>query len=703
MNLKIKNITKSPFYDGLFFRFWLFGVLVFLFFQFIRIGTLFLIGWNFNWNDFLKIIQGGIKMDISTTSYLLGYFGSLIGLIRITIVNNAKRLLKLILVINTAIIIILLLVLIADVFLLKYWGSRVNSQALSYLKYPEQAMKASLSEGIFISAVIGIVLLVLGIYIWTLKIADQLKKILKQRKFSIKSLAYSLISICLLILGARGGWSKVPLQISEAFEFQNENNLNNQLSLNSIWNFIHQVMNEDQLPEVEHITQLNWSNYRDPFNEDSQVNIPQKGKINIPIQMGNDSKPNIYLFILEGVSAEVSAYFSHSKLNATPKLDELAQKGWGFKQAFACGDRTDKGLATILTGWPGQPWQSILNYPDKYRNLPTIAKSFNSQGYQTNFYYGGNSRFANMHDFLMSAGVKEIVDESVIDQFDLNFLRNKGSISLNTWTYYHKFSSVNSAESGKNNKLEFDNQVNKSRLKGNWGYFDPVLFDVLCKFAPKLNRNKKPGFNIILTSSTHEPYDINPIFKNKIDYKTELEKYIQSVKILDESLYQCIKKIESSDKNAVFIIVSDHGKYLNDANTMFGQRNFFHIPLIFYGNSINKLQSNISSFALGDVKARITEKVVSQTDIVRSLEFLIFKNRIGQNQQSFIYSRNVFNTQHPNNAWFNMYGVMGMIEPNETNWLSTDKKALENEIPWNSKDSAILHRGRKIILDFFSL
>ena len=142
---------------------------------------------------------------------------------------------------------------------------------------------------------------------------------------------------------------------------------------------------------------------------------------------------------------------------------------------------------------------------------------------------------------------------------------------------------------------------------------------------------------------------------------------------------------------------------MNDANTMFGQRNFFHIPLIFYGNSINKLQSNISSFALGDVKARITEKVVSQTDIVRSLEFLIFKNRIGQNQQSFIYSRNVFNTQHPNNAWFNMYGVMGMIEPNETNWLSTDKKALENEIPWNSKDSAILHRGRKIILDFFSL
>lgn len=725
MNLSLKNITKSPLYDGLFFRFWCFGGGIFITFQFLRILTLFLIGWDFNWDDFLKIILGGIKMDISTTSYLLGYLGTIIGLIRISIIKSAKRFLKLIIALNTIVFIVLISVVIADIFLLKYWGSRINSQALAYLKFPIQALKSSLSEGIFISVIIGLILLVLGIYIWSLRISKELHKFLSKSKLSIKSGVYLLITIAIIVLGARGGWSKVPLQISEAFEFQNQNNLNNQLSLNSIWNFIHQILNEDQHPDIEYITQQNWPDYSDPFEVNTQENIPKnkeknsnhKVEFSHPI-FAENSKPNVYLFILEGVSAEVSGYFSNSKTNATPKIDELASAGWGFKQAFACGDRTDKGLATILTGWPGQPWQSILNYPEKYRKLPSIVKTLSRAGYKSNFYYGGNSQFANMKDFLLSIGVENIIDEREIDKMELSFVKKQSSICFKTWQHFNRNISRNNLNNlqrfaSKNSHRvtqESQKAMSEINLGGNWGYYDPLLFDVLMQHANKIKRSKQPSFNIVLTSSTHEPYDINEQFIKKGSDKSknltsnpDIEKYIQAVRILDESIYQCIKSILTVDKNALFVIVSDHGKYLNDANTMYGQRNFFHIPLIFYSNSINKMNSHSTRYVSWDDKSYGTNQVVSQTDVAKSLEYLILNNNKSFPRQEFQYSSNVFDKKHLPKAWFTMYGVMGIVEPNETNWLSTDKKALESELPWNSKDSAIIHRGRRIILDFFSL
>ena len=725
MNLSLKNITKSPLYDGLFFRFWCFGGGIFITFQFLRILTLFLIGWDFNWDDFWKIIQGGIKMDISTTSYLLGYLGSIIGLIRISIIKSAKRSLKLIIALNTIVSIVLISVVIADIFLLKYWGSRINTQALAYLKFPIQALKSSLSEGIFISVIIGLIFLVLGIYIWSLRISKELHKFLNKTKLSIKSGVYLLITIAIIVVGARGGWSKVPLQISEAFEFQNQNNLNNQLSLNSIWNFIHQILNEDQHPDVEFITKLNWPDYTDPFEIKIQDNIPnnqdnilynqEKIRNSLFIQK---TKPNVYLFILEGVSAEVSYYFSKSRINATPKMDMIASEGWGFKQAFACGDRTDKGLATILTGWPGQPWQSILNYPEKYRNLPSIVKTLSKVGYQSNFYYGGNSQFANMKDFLLSTGVENIVDERVIDEMELSFVKKESSICFKTWQRFNRNNSRNDSNfhqrfASKNTHRvtqESQEAMSSINLSGNWGYYDPLLFDVLMQHANKIKLSKQPSFNIVLTSSTHEPYDINEQFFKKVRDKSknlsssqDVEKYIQSVRILDESIYQCIKSILTVDADALFVIVSDHGKYLNDANTIYGQRNFFHIPLIFYSNSINKMNSHSTRYFSWDDKSDGTNQVVSQTDLAKSLEYLILNDNKSFPRQEFQYSSNVFDKQHPQKAWFTMYGVMGIVEPNETNWLSTDKKALESELPWNSKDSAIIHRGRRIILDFFSL
>lgn len=719
MILNIQNITKSPLYNGLFFRFWGIGVLIFMFFQLYRGLTLWIIGWEFDSDQLWKIFQGGIKMDWSTTSYIMSYIFSMLGLIWLTIAKSLKRIFRLLIIINVILLIGITGIFIADIFLLKHWGSRINSQAIAFLKYPIEALKASLSTVEIISISLGLLLLGFSCYLFIIKSENAIKRFSKKIKNTLSNWVYLILTLGMLVIGIRGGTSKVPLQISEAFVFAGDSELNNQLTLNSLWNAIFQLTNKQKHPEIDHIIQFNgnnrlWYNYKGIYDSDpNQIVESNDGKQNSSNALSDN--PNIYLFVLEGVSAEVSKYFSDSEINATPYIDELAQNGMGFKKAFACGDRTDKGIATILSGWPGQPWQSILNYPDKYNKLPSIIKSAKKNGYVSTFYYGGNSKFANMQDYLIQMGVDKITDESEMNQLNMEFIYSKSSISNQV---FNAFELNVVSETIKNDKKSRQSDVsvqkttsNSFDLKGNWGYFDPVVMDVLQMKTNQTSgilhnskyKHSKPQFNIILTSSTHEPYDINQFLINrksipnkKIRHK-ETQNYILSVRILDRSIYSCIKKIQSSDPDALFILVSDHGKYLNTTETKFGQRNFFHIPLIFYGKPIDQIRKSINSHEIDN----LINRVVSQTDIAATIEGLLFQKRY-KNQQ-FKYSRNIFNNFNSGLSWFSMYGVMGIIEKDATYWLSTDKKSQELEKPWNHRDSMVIFMGKKIISDFFSL
>jgi hypothetical protein len=66
------------------------------------------------------------------------------------------------------------------------------------------------------------------------------------------------------------------------------------------------------------------------------------------------------------------------------------------------------------------------------------------------------------------------------------------------------------------------------------------------------------------------------------------------------------------------------------------------------------------------------------------------------------YSRSIFRNNHPNNAFFNMVQVGGLISKESINWLSTDKMSITSEMPLNEWDSAILSLESEIITDFFN-
>ena len=243
--------------------------------------------------------------------------------------------------------------------------------------------------------------------------------------------------------------------------------------------------------------------------------------------------------------------------NGLTKLDSWSQKwGRGHANCYATGDRTDKGLVSVFSGWPGQPWQGILHEPDRFTNLPHLMDVFSQKGFRTHFFYGGDVNFANMKAYMSGGGTQEIWDKT---------------------------------------------RLARNSKTGNWGVHDS---DVLNQMYEVLAQQKDPYMASVLTLSSHEPYDV---VKNQ--NLNELEKYYASVSYVDNSLDAFLKKCFTDHRfdETCFLVVSDHGKYLGTQETHFGQRDFFRIPFYLIGKSVN--------YQIPEIKANC----FSQADIYNSI------------------------------------------------------------------------------------
>ena len=61
--------------------------------------------------------------------------------------------------------------------------------------------------------------------------------------------------------------------------------------------------------------------------------------------------------------------------NVAVNMDKFGKEGVLFTNFYANSFRTDRGLASIISGYPGQPSTSIMKYPEKTDGLPSIPRS----------------------------------------------------------------------------------------------------------------------------------------------------------------------------------------------------------------------------------------------------------------------------------------------------------------------------------------
>jgi len=515
----------------------------------------------------IEPVWQGARLDLATASYLT-FPIFIIWLISLFVYIKHTR--KIIKIYFMLIIPMLVFGIILNLEIYNQWGHQVNRETLSYLKYPKEALASSLNSPLLLL----IFLLVSVTYLflrWSKYISElnwQSKD--KTSNFNIKDISikglqglgvFIIYGLCM-----RGGAQLAP--INQSFAFYSKEPALNAAAVNTIYNCFYSYAKKEHINPYNYFTK----------NEIDSFLIKDNNKANKNISLISVKEPNVVLIILEGLAAEV--LFNEEKL--TPNLNGIIEKSLYFDNIYATSTRTDRGLVSILSGYPSLPNISIVKEPDKASRISFLPKEFKNNGYSTSFIYGGESEFANIKSYLLNSKFDKIIDKN----------------------YFHK-----------------------EDMNSKWGAHDHIVFN---ESLTQLKNIKEPFFTTILTLSSHEPFEVP--METIINGDDRQSLYKNSVIYLDRSIENFMKKA-STEKyydNTVFIFISDHGFRVGDVGNRDKER--YHIPFFIYGTPLNekwvgKKISNVGSQS--DLPKTILNQLNFNSDAFN------FSNDIFINESSF--------------------------------------------------------------------
>lgn len=292
--------------------------------------------------------------------------------------------------------------------LYSYWGFRIDTTALLYIKEKE-AFTASLTIG----QLFKIIGLLAGWWIFSIYFFQKILNFFKNKlKPDFYTFAFILIFPVLFIV-ARGGTQLAPLNTGSAYFHSNQ--FLNHTAINPIWNAMYSISELENASETyPFFDQKVAANI---INELNKKDGSQKNLLKC-------RRPNIILIMLESFTAKVIEPLGGLK-NITPNLNQLIKEGILFDNFYANGDRTDKALVAILGAYPPLPKTQIIKYPSKSDKLDYIPKTLKQNGYATAFYYGGSVEFANYNSILISAQFDKITS---LKDFDKTLPRSKWGV-----------------------------------------------------------------------------------------------------------------------------------------------------------------------------------------------------------------------------------------------------------------------------------
>ena len=311
-----------------------------------------------------------------------------------------------------------------------------------------------------------------------------------------------------------------------------------------------------------------------PFRSNDQL----AGYLNL-----QDQKPNLVFIVVDGLGSEfVGDNAIYQRF--TPFLNSLAHSSLYWPNNLSNTGENYAALPTILGSLPfGEYGFTNLETPINRQTLFGILKK---NGYQTAFYYGGNSALNQLDRFLFEERVDLVVDQK---SFGDNYERQK-----------------------------------KDRAGISLGYPDKELYR---NWATGNMPTEQPKLEVFLTLSSQSPFHIPDaeIYKAKVDYvlkKSTLPSHIRkrikrnkelfaSIIYTDEALRSLIRKYSALPEyqNTLFVITGSHSATeLPKAD----QLHRYQVPLFIYSPMVKK-----------PIKMK---KLVSHADIMPSIVQLLHEN-----------------------------------------------------------------------------
>ncbi len=503
------------------------------------------------------------------------------------------------------------------------WGSKINSRVIELaILTPSESIASGGSAPIFLIISVFIITLVTGLYLNFILIGRQIE-------FSKTSVRLKSV-IAILILGVnflliRGGLWNAPN--SQRVAFYSDYQILNQTSLNTAWNLASSIL-------VSNKTKINPYLYKDQQIADSDIKELFRTRTDSTLSILKTDKPNVVIFILESFTADLIKSLD-GEAGVTPTLDSAAKNGVLFSQIYATGNRTDKGLIGTLAGFPTIGVGSMVKWPFKMQKIPAISQKMHQNGYQTSFYYGGESDFDNYQSFILGHDYKTLVDRNFFDKKD------------------------------KTSK---------------WGVYDGLVFN---RQLHDLSTTKQPFFSTILSLTNHEPFEVPG--KYKFGAADNAQKFKSTAFYTDSCIgsYLTEAKKQAWYKNTLFVFIADHGHPLpkNDHEIYEPQR--FHIPLILYGDVIKD-----------EFKGKIFSQTGSQQDLAATL-----LAQLNMSSKDFKWSKNLLNPSVKHFAYFSWDNGFGYIENDHTvTFDNVGKRVLYNNKPADTaQTNKLLNSGKSYI------
>jgi len=571
---------KSLIFFVRFFLFWL------LFFAIDRFLFLFIFHKKLREIPFLEKLSTfyhALRLDISMAAYLAVI--PLLVFICLFLVKKETANFKWVFVYNKILVVIFGFLAVINFNIYREWGSKVNARAFVFaIDTPNEALASSASSPILLSLLILILIIGIGIYLNFI--------IIKNKLAFVQSPVWARLIIVLLLiffnfLLIRGGLDVAPN--SQSMAYFSKYQILNHASLNTEWNLVSSILASKKTSKNPYL-------YFNQITATRQVADLYKVDKDTTVSILNTPKPNVVIFILESFTADLTKTLGNEN-DITPNFDSLINKGVLFSRMYATGNRTDKGVIGTLAGFPTLATGSIVKWPEKMQKIPAISQKMLSNGYQTSFFYGGESEFDNYKAFVLSHGYQKLVDKNSFEKKDMN---------------------------------------------SKWGAYDGLVFN---RQLAELDQAKQPFFSTILSLTNHEPFELptTPKFGNK----DIINKFKSTAYYTDSCINAYLTAAKKKDwyKTTLFIFIADHGhSYPKNKFEIFEPQRY-HIPLLFYGDVIKD-----------EFKGKKIDNVGSQQDVAATL---LAQLKIPH--QDFLWSKNLLNPYTKHFAFFSWDNGLGFI------------------------------------------
>ncbi len=439
-----------------------------------------------------------------------------------------------------------------------HFFSRLTVAVLAWTDTPMFMARTVLGERAYYPYV-GLFVVCWAVFLWTL--GRLRRRWLEGRPWEDRGFAWrrasaalvvSILAAALLVLGARGRLTRrSPIRTGTAFFSTYA--LANQLGLNpafTFWTSVRDAREQarnrlhlmDPAEAVEHARRyLGLSGEPGPGSPIARRVVPR----------GEPRRLNVVIVIMEGMAAERLSRNGGDV--PTPRLDDVAARGWSFENAYTAGIHTANGVYGTLFSLPSLLAEHPMKGAEALRPFTGIGRVLREQGYETGFFCTHDEQFDNMGGFLANNGYGTIV--GINDYPADRTHRTMGVIE--------------------------DSPA--PRLRSTLRVPDHYMFEFAMPTLRRWASSGKPFLGVFLTASDHPPYVLPgdvPFRPDTADIRRAMLEYA------DWAIGHLVDLASKEPwfESTVFAFVADHGAIVAPRYDL--PLSFHHTPMILFAPGI---------------------------------------------------------------------------------------------------------------------